>query len=192
MDANKVARVGYIVISLILYVLAVLSFINIILSFDAFSMICAALLIAYGVIRLIGYFSKDFYCLAFQYDFALGVLVICLGAIILIRNPDKDTVVLLLGIIALVDALFKIQIAADARKFGLMAWNIIFILSIVVAVSAFFMMMMPFRSLNIGHIVLGLMVLFEGIMNHYVMLVAVKSYKGTEHSEGKERNYGIN
>lgn len=190
MDANRLARLGYIIISLILYALAVLSFLNFIFSFRIFSLVCAGLMIAYGVIRLIGYFSKDFYCLAFQYDFALGVLVICTGAIILLRKPDLNTVVLLLGILVLVDSLFKIQIAADARKFGLVAWNIIFILSILVAVSAFFMMLHPFEKLNVGHIVLGLMVLLEGIMNHYVMLVAVKSYKGAS-SGGKEKSYGI-
>ena len=33
------------------------------------------LLIAYGIIKMIGYFSKDLYCLAFQYDLACGIFL---------------------------------------------------------------------------------------------------------------------
>lgn len=35
-------------------------------------------LIAYGIIKIIGYFSNDLFNLAFQYDFACGVFLIML------------------------------------------------------------------------------------------------------------------
>lgn len=59
------------------------------------------ILIIYGIVKVIGYFSDDLYCLAFQYDLACGLFLIAMGMILL-------------------DALLKIQISKDARKFGLM------------------------------------------------------------------------
>ncbi|MFQ9732082.1 MAG: hypothetical protein ACLT8X_11075 [Mediterraneibacter faecis] len=45
---------------------------------------------AYGIIKMIGYFSKDLYCLAFQYDLACGIFLIILGVVALsIRNPKE-------------------------------------------------------------------------------------------------------
>ena len=39
---------------------------------------------------MIGYFSKDLYCLAFQYDLACGIFLIILGVVALsIRNPKE-------------------------------------------------------------------------------------------------------
>ena len=38
---------------------------------------------AYGVIKLIGYFSDDLFCLAFQYDLGSGLALIVLGAIVI-------------------------------------------------------------------------------------------------------------
>ena len=38
-----------------------------------------AMLIVYGLIKILGYFSRDIYCLAFQFDLAFGVLLAAVG-----------------------------------------------------------------------------------------------------------------
>ena len=59
---------------------------------------------AYGIIKIIGYFSKDLYCLAFQYDFACGVFLIVLGMIVLCIKNYKDGYLLAgLGIFILLE-----------------------------------------------------------------------------------------
>ena len=39
------------------------------------------MLIVYGLIKILGYFSRDIYCLAFQFDLAFGVLLAAVGII---------------------------------------------------------------------------------------------------------------
>lgn len=47
-------------------------------------------LIAYGIIKVIGYFSNDLYCLAFQCDLACGLFLIVLGIIITGAHNNLD------------------------------------------------------------------------------------------------------
>ncbi|MFR7396594.1 MAG: hypothetical protein ACLUTA_16345 [Blautia wexlerae] len=66
------------------------------------------MLIAYGCIKIVGYFSKDYYCLAFQFDLAFGILLIAVGAIIIARREQVVNLDLCnLWILTLADALFK-------------------------------------------------------------------------------------
>ena len=79
-----------------------------------------AVSIVFGIIKLMGYFSKDVYRLAFQFDLALGIAMIVLGAVEVIRpRLLLGLLPVVLGIIVLVDGLFKIQTALDSKRFGL-------------------------------------------------------------------------
>ncbi len=42
-------------------------------------------MIVFGAIKLVGYFSRDLFRLAFQYDLAFGILLIALGIVTLAR-----------------------------------------------------------------------------------------------------------
>lgn len=69
-------------------------------------------LIVYGVTKLSGYFAKDLFQLAFQFDLALGIVSILLG-IIIIEKSEYIIEILstAIGIFMLVDAALKIQTA---------------------------------------------------------------------------------
>ena len=69
-------------------------------------------LIVYGVTKLSGYFAKDLFQLAFQFDLALGIVSIVLG-IIIIEKSEYIIEILstAIGIFMLVDAALKIQTA---------------------------------------------------------------------------------
>ena len=69
-------------------------------------------LIVYGVTKLSGYFAKDLFQLAFQFDLALGIVTIVLG-IIIIEKSEYIIEILstAIGIFMLVDAALKIQTA---------------------------------------------------------------------------------
>lgn len=75
----RCAKTGYIVISLAFCVLgtAVLLFPD--LSIALLGTLLGIVLIVFGCVKLVGYFSKDLFRLAFQYDLAFGVLLIAGG-----------------------------------------------------------------------------------------------------------------
>lgn len=69
-------------------------------------------LIVYGVTKLSGYFAKDLFQLAFQFDLALGIVSIVLGIIIIERSEYIIEILsTAIGIFMLVDAALKIQTA---------------------------------------------------------------------------------
>ena len=61
--------------------------------------------------------------LAFQYDLAFGVLLIALG-IVTLTHPGETIgfLCVVYGILVLSDGLFKVQIAVDAKRFGIDRW----------------------------------------------------------------------
>ena len=54
-------------------------------SSEVIGIFCGIILILFGIVRLIGFFSKDLYRLAFQYDLAFGILMVTLGIIMLVH-----------------------------------------------------------------------------------------------------------
>ena len=95
------------------------------------------MLIVYGLIKILGYFSRDIYCLAFQFDLAFGVLLAAVGIIIIVR---RNVVV-----------------------------NLIF--------GIFGLLILAFEAAEIMMILVGVSVLFEGILNLCVAIYTVKIIK---------------
>lgn len=108
----------------------------------------AAILV--GTVRLAGYFSKDSYNLNFQFDFAMGLMFLILGTV-LIFHPG-DTVAVLhfsVGILVLVDSVFKLQTALDAKHFGLKKWWVMLLCALLCAGLGLVLVILPFRTAEI-------------------------------------------
>ena len=80
-------------------------------------------MIVFGAVKVAGYLSRDLFRLAFQYDLAFGVLLIALG-IVTLTHPGETIgfLCVVYGILVLSDGLFKVQIAVDAKRFGIDRW----------------------------------------------------------------------
>ena len=65
----KIARNGYIVMAVIFCALGIFLMVNPTKAMKIICVLAGILFIADGIIKIIGYFSRDFYCLAFQFDF---------------------------------------------------------------------------------------------------------------------------
>lgn len=111
----RAAKISYIVTSAAFCVLGVLLIVLRDWSVSFIGVVTGIMLIAFGIVKLLGYFSKDLYRLAFQFDLAFGILLMVLGVIILAR-PERamSFVCLMLGVAILADGLFKLQTAVDA------------------------------------------------------------------------------
>ncbi len=171
----KTAKIGYIVVSALLCVLGVLLMILPSFMTELLGFLCGIFMIVFGAVKLIGYFSKDLYRLAFQYDFAFGLLYIVLGAIML-SNPSGivNFVVFAFGFSALTDGLFKIQIALESKRFGISKWWIIFGLAIVSASFGGVLLVRPSESAYAVTVLLGFSLVCQGLLNFGTVLTAVK------------------
>ena len=102
----KLAKNGYIIMSVLFMVLGACLIIWPDCSMAVFCTAVGIMLIVYGLIKILGYFSRDIYCLAFQFDLAFGVLLAAVGIIIIVRrNVVVNLIFGIFGLLILAAAL---------------------------------------------------------------------------------------
>ena len=171
----KIAKNGYIIMSLLFVILGLGLIIWPDCSLKLFCTLIGIMLIAYGCIKIVGYFSKDYYCLAFQFDLAFGILLIAVGAIIIARREQVVNLIFaIFGILTLADALFKIQMSMDAKRFGLSLWWRILVVAVLTGILGVLLLIRPFDAAEIMMILVGVSFLFEGILNLCVAIYTIK------------------
>lgn len=174
----RTAKIGDLIVSAALCVLGVLLILNPGISATMLGILCGTAWILFGSIRLVGYFSKDLFRLAFQYDLAFGILMIVLGIITLTHPGGLMTFLCIaLGLSIFADGLFKMQIAVDARRFGIHEWWLILTLAITACVFGLLLMFRPGEGSRLLGVLLGLTLLSEGLLNFGTMITAVKIIK---------------
>ena len=116
MKKLQIARIGYNVISAIFFFAALLCLLFPRTSPFAVCLFSGVLLVAYGIIKIVGYFSEDLFCLAFRYDFAFGLLLLATGGLLLVRyQTAAEYLVTGFGWLLLLDGFFRIQTSQDLR-----------------------------------------------------------------------------
>lgn len=174
-EKNRIARDGYVFISIIFYVTGLLHMLWLGAAPMAVCIVGGIILISYGIIKVIGYFSNDLYCLAFQYDMGCGLFLVVIGVIILGCNLRIQPYLMPgLGLLILLDSLMKVQTAREARAFGLKSWILLLFLSILAGAFGVLIVIMPFQKLRIVHVITGCGLLAEGAMNHLMVKEMVK------------------
>lgn len=171
----KVAKIGYIVISAVLIVFGVLLIVNPGISLAAFGIFTGICLIAFGAFKIVGYLSRDLYRLAFQYDLAFGILSIALGVMVILE-PDNviDTICIAIGIAFLMDGLLKIQLAIDAKHFGIRSWWLILSIAVLAGVIGILLVFRTAESVRAIMILLGISLMADGVLNLITVLTTVR------------------
>lgn len=137
--------------------------------------LCGGLLALFGVVKILGYCSRDLYRLAFQYDLAYGILLMVLGYLMLFHTvPVMSLVCALVGLLVLTDALLKIQIAIDAHRFGLGKWWLILAGAIPSGILGFVLLFRPSENVRVLTVLLGVSLAAEGFLNLITVLTAVR------------------
>ncbi len=174
----KIAKYGYIIMSVIFYAIAVMYMMFYKLPAEELCIIASAVMMAYGIIKIIGFFSKDLYCLAFEYDLAFGIMLAVISVLLfLYRETAKEYLTFITGIVILADSLFKVQMSFEAKKFGLETWKMIFVLSVMTCVFSILLIIRFMGSLPSAYIISPAVLFLEGAMNHCVVICTVKNHK---------------
>lgn len=180
MKQLQLARTGYIGISILFYCAAAVYLLNQSLSQTALCCFSGIVLIVYGIIKVIGFFSDDLFCLAFQYDLAVGILMLVLGIIVLVKAPQCAPYLPIgLGWIALLDSLLKIQMSKDAKQFGLERWKSILVTAIITGAASVLLICLGTNRSGL-RILTACVLAAEGILNHYVVVLTVKLRKKSQ------------
>ena len=191
MKQQKLAKMGYLAISVVFYIAGAAHILLPEVSPLTLCTVSGIVLIAYGVIKIIGYFSKDLYCLAFQYDLACGLFLVVFGVIALVRSqriiPHLSVG---LGTLILLDGLLSIQMSRDAKQFGLETWYVILAAAAAAGILGGVVIISPFRTALGQHIAAGCALLAQGFKSHCIVHYTVKTIN--RHLPGApDRQHGL-
>ena len=131
---------------------------------QSFSIACYAIgtvLVVYGIIKLIGYFTKDMYQLAFQFDFAMGILSAIVGCLLLFHWEH----------------ILRAFPTLDARRFGLSKWWLILIWAIAAGAAGLVLLARPVEATKLIMQLVGINLMIDGGLNLWVVLYTVKEHR---------------
>ena len=137
--------------------------------------VLGAVCIIYGIVRIAGYFSRDLYKIAFQFDLALGIASILIGIMLIVLTEGVASIVpVIAGVYLLIGGALKIQSSFDARRFGLKRWWLLLISSLATLCFGAALMLCPMESIFVMTAFMGAALMVDGIQNLFFMLCASK------------------
>ena len=177
----RIAKIGYIIVSALIVSIGVVFILRPFESLEVLGIICGAVMLAFGAIKIIGYFSKDLYRLAFQFDLEFGTIMLIIG-ICIAAQPEKliSFFSVVMGIASLTDGLLKIRIAVQSKNFGLETWPVMTVFACLSCIAGIVLMFWPQESAKIICILLGVCLVADGILNILVVLFTVKIVKNQQ------------
>lgn len=171
----KVAKYGYILISLVFCVAGMTIILIPNPPESSIGIFFGITMLSFGIIKLIGYFSKDLFRLAFQYDLQFGILLFILGVITLTKEKDTvEFICVAYGISMIADCLFKGKTAFDAKCFGIRLWWLTLAFAIVAGIAGILVTISPVVTMRAINTLLGISLLAEGILSLSVAISMVK------------------
>ncbi len=170
----KIAKIGYIVVSVLFCMVGILFIALPEISAKIVGIEIGIAAIVFGIVKLIGYFSKDLYRLAFQFDLEFGIMMVVLGTIVLFHPKNVMAfIAAAFGIAILFDGLFKIRIALDSKRFGIKDWWLILSLAIIAGIIGVALIFDSAFGAGVLTILIGVSFLSEGILNLYTVIRTV-------------------
>lgn len=174
----RIAKTGYVVMSILFCVLGIGCILHADIGTRLLGTLLGIALIVFGIVKIVGYFSKDLFRLAFQYDLEFGSVLAVLGIAVLVHPIHAvNLIVIAMGVLIMADAFFKLRIARDSREFGIGDWWFIFGGAIVAGLLGLLLMFRPGNSAEALITLLGIALVAEGILNLSVAVCTVKIVK---------------
>lgn len=126
--------------------------------------ILGGLCLVWAVVKFIGYFARDPYRLAFQFDLALAVLCLILGLVLIFFSRAILSILpVLVGIFTVVSGVFKLQTAFEARRFGIPSWPWLLVLSIAAIAVGALVVILPYQTAMLSIRLMGVAIVVGGI-----------------------------
>jgi uncharacterized membrane protein HdeD (DUF308 family) len=171
----RTAKTGYLVLAALFCIMGIAMLVLPNISLDVIGWGSGAIIAAFGIVRIIGHYSRDPYGLAFQHDPVLGILAIALGSVLMLRRSTAvNALGLVLGVELLADNLFKVQTAMEARRFGLGTWWLLLALAVIAVIAGTLLIVCPFEGMQAWVRVMGIALLSQGVMSFCMALCAIR------------------
>ena len=193
MKLIRCAKAGYIVSAVAFMALGLILTIWPEMSMITISYAAGAIVLASGIVRIVGYFSKDLYSLAFQFDLALGIFTVLIGIVFLLHPQWLISAIpFFVGIFVLVNGLFTFQTSLDSKRFGMKYWWVMLIFSVLSSALGIVLIIDPFTGAGVLTILVGVTMMCTGVeklfLALYTIVITRKNKHGSDYIETDCRN----
>jgi len=145
--------------------------------FDIVKWVAGAVFILMGGASMLGYFCNDLYRLAFNHDLAIGAFSIIFGGMCWLLPSEVMLLTYAVCIYVILDGFTKLQIAIEAKDFGMERWRVMLLTAIVVVgmgLVAFIILICNQRA----DLLMGLALAVDGAENIWNTVYTVKVKAG--------------
>ena len=164
----KKLRWSFLGASLILVALGVICLVNPGFIAQVICYVAGALLLAYGVLKVVRYFASR---TALVDSLVMGVLMGMIGFILITRSQEVISLIFVfVGILILLDGVVKLKNTIEVRAAGSKDWIALLIAAIIVIAFGILIIANPFEGVNIPIIILGIALIVDSIQNLYAAL----------------------
>ena len=171
----RAAKTSYMILSAVFCAMGAVMLSRPDFSVETIGWLAGAALAAFGIVRIVGFCSRDLYRLAFQHDLAMGLLAVALGLVLMFRRSLAiNTLCIVLGIESATDGLFKLQTSLDARRFGLNTWWVMLGFAVIAVAFGVWLVVCPIEGSRTLVQLTGVALLAQGVLNLCVGLCAIK------------------
>jgi uncharacterized membrane protein HdeD (DUF308 family) len=133
--------------------------------------VIGALLLGYGIYRIVTYFVKNVQPAELQFGLAIGIFCAVLGIFLLLRAKTVVAILaVIVGIAVIVDSIFRIQTALNIRRLGGTHWMQLFIVALVVLALGMLLMFNPFTAVTTAIIIAGVTLVVDGILSIWSLI----------------------
>ena len=166
MKVFKRIKWSYVVLSAMFLLLGIYLVVNPETSLVMICRILGAAMAVFGVMKIVLYFIREVEGVAIRFDFAVGLFCIILGALMLWRAPAlTDILSVMIGLLVLVDSVFKLQVAVDSRRMGAHSWWVTLVCTVVCLVLGILLVFNPFDGKQVLTIMMGVSLIVDGVQN---------------------------
>ena len=151
--------------------------------------ICCAIgggAVVLGIFKIVLYFLRDIQAVGEQNDFAIGAMCVIAGAILLIHPAAILSMIpQVLGVYMLIDCVFKLQIALDAKRLGSGGWWLSLLVTLVCIIWGLMLVWQPFGlEKHLMTLIAGGLIA-DGVQNLLAVIYRAATVRKTE-AEGGE------
>lgn len=170
---------AYVVMSLFLMALGIITFIWPDITAATICSAIGAASVVFGIIKILTYFMREIKGVALNYDFSVGALAVIAGLILLIsRERVVDLLQIVIGIYLVVDSVFKLQTALDAKRLGVGGWWLSLIVTI--ACLALGVVLIVKIGGDFLMILIGTALIADGLQNLFLVIFSAVAERALE------------
>lgn len=140
--------------------------------------ICAGILLIYGLLHLISYFTHKISADITGYDLVQGIIGIAVGTFIL-ASPEflANIIIIVLGVSIIFESLIKLQNSFDLARMNYGLWWLLLIFAIATCVLGVLILVNPFETASMLMMFIGISLIVNAVIDFWNIFFVSKKIR---------------